>query len=193
EARRARFDVRGALQKAARLRRRPFGAGEEVLGDGYGNRQRCSHSLFSTGIRTSDRCSGRVFRGREAAQNTGTGNSGKGCAAGNGRKQGGGQRGPGRMASHNVNFANATLEGALGGLQLQNHAAGDDARVHEMVDLFAGNGREDFVAIEDAGDIGEVHEVVRIDELSTGRSHVIGIDVVELAVRAQPEARGNRG
>src|SRR5208337_1843218 len=97
------------------------------------------------------------------------------------------------MASHNVNFANATLEGALGGLQLQNHAAGDDARVHEMVDLFAGNGREDFVAIEDAGDIGEVHEVVRIDELSTGRSHVIGIDVVELAVRAQPEARGNRG
>ena len=39
EARRARLDVRGALQQLARVRRRPFGAGEEVLGDGYGNRQ----------------------------------------------------------------------------------------------------------------------------------------------------------
>jgi len=57
------------------------------------------------------------------------------------------------MAAYNVNFANATLEGALGGFQLQNHAAGDNARVHKMVDLFAGNGGENFVAIEDAGDI----------------------------------------
>ena len=60
-----------------------------------------------------------------------------------------------------------------------------------MVDLFAGNGGENFVAIEDAGDIGEVHEMVCFDEFGAGRGHVIGVDVVEFAVRAQPEARGN--
>src|SRR5208337_2002908 len=39
EARGARLDVRGALQKLARVRGRPFGAREKVLGDGYGDRQ----------------------------------------------------------------------------------------------------------------------------------------------------------
>src|SRR5208282_3539463 len=192
EARGARLDVRGALQKIARVRGRPFGTGEEVLGHGYGKRDGCVHSFFSIGERVSDGCTGRVFRGREAAENPGAGNSGKSGAAGDRRKQGRGQGSSGGMAADNVNFANAGFKGALGGFEFQNHAAGDYAGLHELVELFAGNGRENFIAIEDAGNIGEVNEMVSLYKLGAGRGHVIGIDVVEFAVGTEAEAWSNR-
>ena len=48
------------------------------------------------------------------------------------------------------------------------------------------------LAIEDAGNIGEIDQMICPDEFGAGRGHVIGVDVVELPVDAQAKARSNR-
>ena len=96
------------------------------------------------------------------------------------------------MAADDVNFANPTLEGALGRFQFQNHAAGNDAGLHEVVNLFARDGGEDLIAVQDAGDIGKVNEMVRSNEFGTSGSHMIGIDIVEFTVGAKAKAGCNR-
>src|SRR5207245_6838775 len=51
---------------------------------------------------------------------------------------------------------------------------------------------EYFIAVEHAGNVGEEDQPVSMDELSACRSHVVGVDVVELAVSAQAQAGGHR-
>ena len=91
-----------------------------------------------------------------------------------------------------MDFMHAAFERALGGFQFQHHAAGNHASLHEALDFLAGNGRDHLFAVQNAGDIGEIDQVIRADEFRASRGHVIGIDIVEFAVRALSEASGHR-
>src|SRR5208282_16551 len=85
----------------------------------------------------------------------------------------------GGIAADDVYLADAALEGALCGFQLQNHAAGDHAGMHEALDLPARDRGEDFFAVQDAGDVREIDEMVGANKFGGGGGHVIGIDIVE--------------
>src|ERR1700676_4667264 len=96
------------------------------------------------------------------------------------------------ITAYDANLLNPAGKGALGSFEFQNHAAGDDPRLHEMVDLFAGDGGKNFFAVEHACDIREIDEVIGCGEFGAGRSHVVRVDVVKLVVGAQSEAGGYR-
>src|SRR5262245_27084456 len=88
-----------------------------------------------------------------------------------------------RCASHDADFAHATLNGALGGFQFEDHAAGNDAALDEALNFCAIDDGKNFLTIEYASDIGEIDQLVGIKEFRACRSHVICVDVVELVVR----------
>jgi hypothetical protein len=94
-------------------------------------------------------------------------------------------------ASYDADFADAAFDGALGGFQLQNHAAGNDVALNQAFDFLAGDGSQDFFSIEYASNIGEIDQLIRAEILGTGRSHVVRVDVVELIVRANAETWRN--
>jgi hypothetical protein len=81
-------------------------------------------------------------------------------------------------ATDNANFADAAFEGALGGLELENHSTGDNAALDEALDFFAGNSGEHFFSIEDTGDVGEINQLVGTKKFGASGGHVIGVDVV---------------
>src|SRR5208337_2221142 len=81
-----------------------------------------------------------------------------------------------------MDFAHAAFQCAFGGFQFQNHATGDDTRLHEAFDLLAGDRGDYILAVKDAGNVRQVDKMVSADEFRTGGGHVIGIDVVEFAV-----------
>src|SRR6266852_3224386 len=95
------------------------------------------------------------------------------------------------VAADDAHFAHAAIDGALGGFEFEDHAAGDDAGLHQVIQFFAGNGGKYFSAIEDAGNIGEIDEVIGAYEFSSGGGHVVGVDVVELVIGAKAEAGGD--
>jgi hypothetical protein len=91
-------------------------------------------------------------------------------------------------ATDNANFADAAFEGALGGLELENHSTGDNAALDEALDFFAGNSGEHFFSIEDTGDVGEINQLVGTKKFGASGGHVIGVDVVQLVVGTETEA-----
>src|SRR5437667_7822699 len=54
-----------------------------------------------------------------------------------------------RSAADNANFADAAFDSALGGFQLKNHAAGNDAALDQSFDFLAGDGGENSLTIEE--------------------------------------------
>ena len=97
----------------------------------------------------------------------------------------------GRGATDDANFSDAAFNGPLGGFELEDHAAGNDVALHQALDFLASNGGENFFAIEDAGNISEIDQLIGVEKLRTGRGHVISVDIVELVVRADAKAGRN--
>src|SRR5580704_13935752 len=60
-----------------------------------------------------------------------------------------------------------------------------------MLNFPAGDGGENSFAIQHAGYVGEIDQTIRAEIFGAGRSHVIRVDVVELVVGAEAEARGH--
>ena len=81
-------------------------------------------------------------------------------------------------------MAHASLDGALRRFQLQHHAAGNDARLHQAVDLLAIDHRQDFFSVQDTRNIGQIDQLVGTKKFRDRGSHVIGVDVVKFVVRA---------
>jgi hypothetical protein len=77
-----------------------------------------------------------------------------------------------------VDFANPGLQSALRRFELEDHAARNHARMNQPVDLFARDGRKDFLTVQHAGNVREVDQMVGFDELRASGGHVVGIDVV---------------
>src|SRR5260221_496276 len=94
-------------------------------------------------------------------------------------------------SANDVHFADPAFEGAFGSFELENHAAGNDTRLHEALNLFPSHGRETLVAVENAGNVGEIDQTLRTEVFGAGGGHVIGIDVVQLIVGPETEARSN--
>jgi len=63
-------------------------------------------------------------------------------------------------AADDVNTFDATFEGALGGFEFQDHAAGDGAILDEGLDFVARDGGDYFFSLQDAGDVGEIDELI---------------------------------
>src|SRR5262245_7194883 len=98
------------------------------------------------------------------------------------------QQGLWRCAAHDADFAHATLNGALGGFEFQDHASGNDPALDEAIDFSAIDGGKNSLAIEHACDVGEIDQLVGIKKLRASRRHMIRVDVVELVVCAYTEA-----
>ena len=92
------------------------------------------------------------------------------------------QQGIGRRAPNNANFADAALDGALGGFQLKNHAPGDDTALDQSFDFPAADGGENSFPIEDASNIGEIDQLIGAEIFRAGCGHVVRVDVVQLVV-----------
>ena len=75
----------------------------------------------------------------------------------------------GRRAADDTHLADAAFKSALGGFELENHATGDDAALDEALTFFAGDGGEDFFAVENAGDVGEIDQLVGVREIRRRR------------------------
>jgi hypothetical protein len=91
-------------------------------------------------------------------------------------------------AANDANFADAAFEGTLGSFQFENHAAGNDAALNEALDLLASDCGKDSFAIENAGDVGEIDQLVSAEKFGTSSGHVIGVDVIKLVIGAETEA-----
>ena len=83
------------------------------------------------------------------------------------------------------------LQRALRGFEFQDHATGHHSRVDQAIHLFAGDGGKNFFSIQHAGHIRQINQMIGFDEFGAGSGHVIGIDVIELVVRAKSEASGH--
>ena len=64
--------------------------------------------------------------------------------------------------------------------------------MHETLDFLASNGGKNFFTVEHSSYIGKINQLIGGDILGAGGSHVIGVDVVELIVRANAEAGSDR-
>ncbi len=62
----------------------------------------------------------------------------------------------------------------------------------QIFDFGAGDGLQDLVTVEHAGDVGHVDEPLGVNIFGAGRGHVVGVDVVDLAVSAESQAGGHR-
>src|SRR5579864_5880445 len=87
-----------------------------------------------------------------------------------------------RSAADNLHDTNAAFEGALGGLEFQNHAARYGAALHHPLHLLASNLGKDVLAVEHARDISEINQLIGGEIFRARSGHVIGIDVEELVV-----------
>src|SRR5271168_5209971 len=124
----------------------------------------------------------------EFAQNAGAWNGCRGMLRGGFAGVEGEEQTIGGSAAHNADLADAAFDGALGGFQLQNHAAGNDAGLHEALDFLAGDGGKNMFAVKNAGDVGEVNQLIGGEIFGASRGHVVGVDVVELVVGADAQA-----
>ena len=91
-------------------------------------------------------------------------------------------------AADDAHFGDASGECALGGFELQNHSAGNFVSANQIFDFGSAHRTQNFFAIEHAGDVREENQAVGADKFRGGRGHVIGVDVVKLAVGAQAHA-----
>src|ERR1700722_1928449 len=103
-----------------------------------------------------------------------------------------GEQGTGNCASDDMHFAHAAGQSALRGFKLQDHSARHFIPAYEIFDFTTANGAQNFFSVENAGDIGEKNQTVGLDEFRGGCSHMIGVNVVEFAVGAKSQTRGDR-
>src|SRR5439155_3594166 len=94
-------------------------------------------------------------------------------------------------AAHDAHFTDAAFDGPLGGFELENHAPRNDAALDQALNVLASDHRENSLPIENAGDIREIDQLVSAEIFRAGSGHVVGVDVVQLVVRTQAEARRN--
>ncbi len=99
--------------------------------------------------------------------------------------------GAGLGATNNVNALDAAFEGALCGFEFEDHAPGDGSILDQGFDFLLGDGGDDFFAVENAGDVGEIDQLIGAEIFGASGGHVVGVDVVELIVGADAEARGD--
>src|ERR1700732_182109 len=102
-----------------------------------------------------------------------------------------GEQGTGNCASDDMDFAHAAGQSALRGLKLQNHSARHLIPAYEIFDFTAADRAQNFFSVENAGYIGEKNQTVGLDEFRSGCSHMVSVDVVEFAVGAKSETRGD--
>jgi hypothetical protein len=105
------------------------------------------------------------------------------------RRVGSQEQSVGRGATYDAHFADTAFDGALGGFELEDHSAGNNVALDQALDFLAGDGGKNFFAIEDASNISEINQLIGVEKFSAGCGHVVGIDIVELVVRADAEAR----
>src|SRR5712692_11395807 len=99
------------------------------------------------------------------------------------------QQGAGRGAADDADFADAAFDGPLGGFELENHAARNDAALDQALDFLAGDGGKNSFPVENAGDIREIDQLIGAEIFRAGSGHVVGVDVVQLIVGTQAKAR----
>ena len=85
--------------------------------------------------------------------------------------------------------SHAAFEGAEGGIQFGLHAAGSDA-IGDQPPAFGGgeDGADLLGAIHDAIHVGEEDELVGAERGGAGDGHLIGIDVVDVALSIAGDA-----
>src|SRR5215813_4708237 len=108
------------------------------------------------------------------------------------RRAHGSEQCAGLCATDDVNPFDAALESAFGGFELENHSPGNGTVLNKRFDFIGRDYRDDFFALEDASNICEIDELVSTEIFGTGGSHMVGVDVVKLIVRADAKARGDR-
>ena len=72
------------------------------------------------------------------------------------------------------------------------HSTRNDTALHQPLDFLAADHRKHLLAVEHAGNVRQVNQLVGAQIFRARRGHVIGIDIVELVVRAKTEARRDR-
>src|SRR5580704_4028683 len=118
-------------------------------------------------------------------------NGGKNASAQPARAVGGGEQGSGNGSAYNVHLANSAGQSALCSFELQNHSARNLIFPDEVLDLAATHCAQHFFAVQHACHIGEKNQAIGLDKFSSRGCHMIGVDVVEFAIGAKPEARSD--
>ena len=96
-----------------------------------------------------------------------------------------GERGGG-VGGQDADAFDAVEQGVAAGLELGEHASGDDRGFFEFGDLGEREPAHDFaVGALDAGDVGEEDEGVGVGADGAGGGHLVGVDVVVFAVEAE--------
>ncbi len=89
-------------------------------------------------------------------------------------------------AGENAYTLDAVIEGVAAGVELREHAARDDLRLFKLGDLRQGEPAHDVaVGAFDAGDVGEEDERVGLGADGAGGGHLVGVDIVVLAIEAE--------
>jgi len=91
------------------------------------------------------------------------------------------------LGGKNANALDAACERGLAGVELGQHASGDDGCGFERGELLLNESQRRDVAIGafDAGDVGEEDEGIGTCGDGGGGSHFVGVDVVVLTVEAE--------
>ena len=105
---------------------------------------------------------------------------------------GGSQQRARLRAAHDAHFGDAPGQRPLGGFELQNHPAGNLVPADQVFDVRSAHRAQHLLAVEHPRHVGHENQPVGADEFRRGRGHVVGIDVVKLAIGAQPHARSDR-
>src|ERR1700679_199010 len=97
---------------------------------------------------------------------------------------------PGRLCGENAYTFDAVGEGFATGVELGEHSAGDDIGLFHGGNLRQGEPAHDVaVGTFDSGDIGEEDEGIGLGGDGAGGGHLVGVDVVVLAVEAEGDGR----
>src|SRR5450755_4274769 len=95
-------------------------------------------------------------------------------------------------AANDPHFRNSSSQCAFRGFEFQDHSTGNFIVANQLLYLAATNDSQHFFAIEDAFNVSEKDQAVRLDKFGGGSGHVIGVDVVNLTIGAQPETGSDR-
>ena len=91
-------------------------------------------------------------------------------------------------AADDADFGDASGECAFRGFEFQNHSAGNFVASNQVFNFGAAQGAKNFFAVKHACDVREENQPIGADKFRGGSGHVIGVDIVKLAVGAQAEA-----
>src|SRR5438874_1819278 len=95
-----------------------------------------------------------------------------------------------------VSLGDAAAQGGDAGFDFRQHAAGDDAGFHHLVDLFDGDVADAAVGVggvaADAVRVGDDHELLRLHRCRHGAGGGVGVDV-QLPAGVVAGDRGDAG